>query len=168
MFIDKMDLSKTELKPSRVEPIVKSKKYEFEGNQIMGIDRNILLMGLILVISLGVSFYLFRELQTIKGEIINIIKNESPDEELIEKVELNSEAVKAIENKLDQLITALTARDRAMNEARRQSMAPQAAVQVRHDRQDHEDHHEVHHDRQEEHIEIPVMGGRSSADVIMM
>ncbi len=79
--------------------------------QIFGIDRN-LLIGLTLIgVSMGFSLYLFKEVKKIRDDVM-FIKSQEPDSELIDKVEENSEAVKAIELKLDQLITALESRER--------------------------------------------------------
>ena len=131
MFIDKMDLPKTEMKQVVSGPIVKSRKPEdiLECNQIMGIDKNLLIMAAILSLSVGISFYLFKEIKKVK-EDFRTLKSGEADDDLIEKVEQNSESVKAIENKLDQLISALSARDRAMNEARKQAMTSQMPVQM--------------------------------------
>jgi len=84
-----------------------------DSSMIFGVDRNIVIMVAIAGISIGLSLYLFREIKKIKEEV-KLVKTQGPDDDLIDKVEQNSEAVKAIETKLDQLIMALGARERAM------------------------------------------------------
>ncbi len=94
-----------------------------DPSQMFGIDRNLLIMGAIASISIGLCMYLFSELKKVK-EDVKLIKTQEPDDDINERVEQNTESVKAIEIKLDQLIMALNARERE-REQRRPQMAPQ-------------------------------------------
>ncbi len=82
-----------------------------EHQQVFGIDKNLIITVAVVGVSLCFSLYLFRELKKLKDDV-RTIKTQEPDTELAEKVEENSEAVKAIETKLDQLITAISTRER--------------------------------------------------------
>jgi hypothetical protein len=102
------------------------KKYSDElavsdPHQFFGIDRNLIITLAVVGISLGLSMYLFREIKKIRDDV-RTLKSQEPDSELIEKVEENSESVKAIETKLDQLITALGTQQRRYQQMQQPQM----------------------------------------------
>lgn len=99
-----------------------------DNHQFFGLDKNLLITFAVVGVSLMFSMYLFREVKKIRDEV-RTIKAQEPDQELAEKVEENSEAVKAIETKLDQLITALGARERRMQQMAQQLQPQQGMMQ---------------------------------------
>jgi hypothetical protein len=146
-----------------------------QDSLIMGVDKNIVIMASITVISIGLSLYLFKEFKKIRDDV-RILKGQGPDDELIEKVEQNSESVKAIEMKLDQLILALGARERsraqqAQAQAQQLQQAQQAHAQVQaqqqqlpqlreQEYQNQQMLQQLQQNQEEEIIQVPVMGGR--------
>lgn len=99
-------------------------------NQLFGLDKNLLITFAVVGVSLMFSMYLFREVKKLRDDVRDI-KAQEPDQELADKVEENSEAVKAIETKLDQLINALGARERRMQQMAQQlQQIPQQGQQM--------------------------------------
>lgn len=86
---------------------------EQSQSQLFGLDKNLIIILVVTGVSLCASFYLFKEVKKLRDDV-RILKAQEIDQDLIEKVEENSESVKAIELKMDQLITALSARERKM------------------------------------------------------
>jgi len=96
--------------------------------QFFGFDRNFLITFACVGLSICISLYLFKEMKKMRDDI-RIIKSQEPDTELTDKVEENSEAVKAIEVKLDQLITALSSRERRFQQQQQQQQQQPQAMQ---------------------------------------
>lgn len=156
-------------------------------NQLFGIDKNLLITIAAVGVSLCFSMYLFKEIKKIR-EDVRYIKSQEPDTELIDKVEENSEAVKAIEIKLDQLITALGNRERRMQQIAQQTLKVQHDQQIQQEQhlsniqlpEDKEEQEREHYQEKEnynqehynqEHYEqshtIPVMGGRLGGTAVI-
>lgn len=160
-------------------------------NQLFGIDKNLLITIAAVGVSLCFSMYLFKEIKKIR-EDVRYIKSQEPDTELIDKVEENSEAVKAIEIKLDQLITALGNRERRMQQIAQQTPKVQHDQQIQQEQhlsniQLSEDKEEREREREREHYQekenynqehynqehyeqshtIPVMGGRLGGTAVI-
>jgi hypothetical protein len=112
-----------EHRPKKSEDLVTS-----DSHQIFGLDKNLLLTFAVVGVSLMFSMYLFREVKKLRDDV-RTIKAQEPDQDILDKVEENSEAVKAIENKLDQLITALGARERRMQQMAQQIQQTQPVPQ---------------------------------------
>jgi len=160
----------------RIEPLKRREDVLSDPTQMLnGVDKNMMMILAIALLSLGSSYYLFREMKKIK-EDVNAVKNAEDNEELLEKVEQNSESVKAIETKLDQLITALNTRDRNMNEARKaqQQMAQQQMAQQQMQQQQQQQMQQQMSQQMDQQVnyeedEIPVMGGKlGGSDVILL
>lgn len=81
-----------------------------DPQQILGVDRNLILTAMLVTASVGLSFYVFGEVKKIKKDIQEL-KSQATSSELIEKVTENSESIEGIKNKLDQLIEALNTRE---------------------------------------------------------
>ncbi len=75
--------------------------------QFLGFDKTILMLLVVVGLSLAISYLLFRELKKTKEEIRNIKNNEIDYDDITEKVENNSNSVKAMEIKIDQIIGVL-------------------------------------------------------------
>ena len=86
-----------------------------KDSRIFGLDKNIIIMVTVAGLSLGISMYLLRELKKVK-ETVKSSMTQQLDDDIIEKVEQNSESLKAMEIKFDQLILALSSRERAEKE----------------------------------------------------
>jgi TolA-binding protein len=121
--------------------------------KIFGIDRNLAIIMGLLGVSVGFSMYMFRQM-TLMKEDIRSIKMEEPDSDLMDKVEENSEAVKSIELKLQQLIVALNERDKRM-----QQVAKMQEDEMRNQHQRQQIQQNIQEDRK-----IPVMGGNITHD----
>jgi flagellar biosynthesis GTPase FlhF len=96
-----------EHRPKRSDELVLT-----DPQQFFGMDKNLIITLALTGLSMGLSIYLFREVKKIRDDV-RVLKTQDVEsiEKLEEKVDENGEAVKAIEIKLDQLITALTARE---------------------------------------------------------
>ncbi len=81
---------------------------EVQSSQIFGLDKNITVLFITVIVLFIFSYYLFREFKKVKEEIRTLKSREIDMEDVLEKVNVNSDSVKAIEIKLDQLIHALT------------------------------------------------------------
>lgn len=77
------------------------------SQQFLGFDKTILMLLVVVGLCLAVSYFLFREVKKTKEEIRNIKNNEIDYDEITEKVENNSNSVKAMEMKIDQIIGVL-------------------------------------------------------------
>jgi hypothetical protein len=103
----------------------RSEELVTSDHQFFGIDRNLAITVAVVGVSLCLSLYLFKEVKKLRDDV-RTIKSQEPDEELAQQVEENRESVKAIETKLDQLITALGARERRFQQMQQQ--VPQQQV----------------------------------------
>jgi len=90
-------------------------------SMIQGIDKNLIAIVAVAAITLGVSFYLFREVKKVRDDVKSIKAQEVPDE-LQEAVDMNSNAINAVTTKLDQLISALSAQEQRRAQAMAQQM----------------------------------------------
>ncbi len=108
--------------PDVQHSVVKTKNVleEVQSSQIFGLDKNITVLFVTVIVLFIFSYYLFREFKKVKEEIRTLKSKEIDMEEIIEKVNVNSDSVKAIEIKMDQLIHALT-----KNSEQRQPQQPQ-------------------------------------------
>jgi len=95
------------------------------------IDKNVIMMITVAGVSFGLFYYLFRELKKIK-EDVRLIKSFDNDD-LLDKVEQNSESVRAVEIKLDQLIMAINVSRKSQQQQLQQSQqqSQQVSAQVR-------------------------------------
>lgn len=105
---------------------------EVQSSQIFGIDKNITVLFITVIVLFIFSYYLFREFKKVKEEIRTLKSKEIDMEEIIEKVNVNSDSVKAIELKMDQLIYALTKNNsqQPQEQAQPQAQVQQPRVQV--------------------------------------
>lgn len=92
--------------------------------QFLGFDKTILMLLVVVGLSLAISYLLFRELKKTKEEIRNIKNNEIDYDDITEKVENNSNSVKAMEIKIDQIIGVL------QNQHTKQQVPQQVPQQV--------------------------------------
>ncbi len=99
---------------------------EVQSSQIFGLDKNITVLFVTVAVLFIFSYYLFREFRKVKDEIRTLKSKEIDMEEIVEKVNVNSDSVKAIELKMDQLIHALTKN----NSQPQPQPQPQPQVQV--------------------------------------
>lgn len=98
--------------------------------QSFSIDKTMVILLVIVGLSIMISYFLFREIKKTKDDIRNIKNNEIDNDDIIEKVEINSKSVKAIEYKVDQLIGVLTRTEKAekAEKAVHQASVRQASV----------------------------------------
>lgn len=71
------------------------------------LDKNTIIILILLGLSLGTSFYLFKDLKKTK-EQLNKISNDTLVEDVLEKVDANAQNIHTIDLKLDQLIKTIT------------------------------------------------------------
>ncbi len=156
----------------------RSEIYSSHEGQIFGMDKTMLMTFAALGLSMAVSMYLFREFRKLKDEV-RVIKSQDPDSDLFDKVEENSESVKAIEIKLDQLILAISNRERKFQQAQMAVNSQQQVHQQVHQQQAHQqqaqqmqqtgqqaeyEYYEEEEEEEEDETNMqqtaPVMGGR--------
>jgi len=101
---------------------------EIQSTQIFGLDKNITVLFITVIMLFVFSYYLYREFKKMKDEVRNLKSKEVEIEELIEKVNVNGDSVKAIEIKLDQLIYALTKNNTSPPPQKVQTPPPQVQV----------------------------------------
>lgn len=77
------------------------------SQQFLGFDKTILMLLVVVGLCLAMSYFLFKEVKKTKEEIRNIKNNEIDYDEITEKVENNSNSVKAMETKTNQIINML-------------------------------------------------------------
>ena len=103
---------------------------EVHSSQIFGLDKNITVLFVTVIVLFIFSYYLFREFKKVKEEIRTLKSKEIDMEEIVEKVNVNSDSVKAIELKMDQLIYALTKNNSQPQHQVQQPQVQQSLEQV--------------------------------------
>jgi DNA repair exonuclease SbcCD ATPase subunit len=128
---------------------------------IADIDKNMVVFVAVAGVSIGLSFYLFKELKKLREEVKTSKSREIPDN-LIEQVELNSQSVRSIELKLDQLLLSLSQRSQKSREYResRPKAVEQPVEQVEQVEKSVTPPPVDENDKQEQRVEIPFLGGR--------
>lgn len=130
---------------------------------IADIDKNMVAFVAVAGVSIGLSFYLFKELKKLRDEVKTVKTQEIPDN-LLEQVELNSQSVRSIELKLDQLLLSLSQRSQKSREFR--ESRPKAVEQSIEQPVEQQVEKSVtpppvdENDKQEQRVEIPFLGGR--------
>ncbi len=76
------------------------------------LDKNTIAILVLLGLSLGTSFYLFKDLKKTK-EQLNKISNDTLVDDVLEKVDANTQNIHTIDLKLDQLIKTMTQKTQA-------------------------------------------------------
>jgi hypothetical protein len=118
------------IKPMDIQPPHVSKSRKIPGEvsvvdqgsmtqlvQSFSMDKTMIILLVVVGLSIMISYFLFRELKKTKDDIRNIMNKEIDNDDITEKVEINSKSVKAIEYKVDQLISALTRTDKSVHQA---------------------------------------------------
>lgn len=158
----------------RPVPMQRSKPVEerlcVANDTIMGFDKGTIAMFSVLGLSMFFSAYLFREMKKLKDDVSSLsVGGSESNDDLILRVEQNSNSVQAIESKLDQLIVALGERERRAHVQHTQEQAQeQAAYEQAAYEQAYQEHiaaqqsqqvQESNHERIDM-TSIPVMGGK--------
>jgi hypothetical protein len=99
--------SSTEVKKPDTDMIPKDTLSFFKS-----LDKNTIIILVLLGLSLGTSFYLFKDLKKTK-EQLNKISNDTLVEDVLEKVDANTQNIHTIDLKLDQLIKTMTQKTQA-------------------------------------------------------
>jgi len=117
-------------KISDIQSVAKTKNMleDIQAPQIFGLDKNMTVLFAIIVMLFIFSYYLFREFKKMKEEIRTLKSKEIDIEEIAEKVNINSDSVKAIEIKMDQLIYALTKNNHQPQAQQPQVQQPQVQI----------------------------------------
>ncbi len=74
-----------------------------ESFQLFGFDKNMIFIFVCIIIILLFLYYLFNMVKKLREDIRVMKSREIENESLLERIEYNNEAVKAIELKIDQL-----------------------------------------------------------------
>jgi hypothetical protein len=121
-----------EITQNMQQPITKIKKniedIQEQASQMFGLDKNMIVIFLIIAVLIVSSYYLFNGFKKIRDEVKLMKSREIDTEDIMEKVDYNNDSVKAIEIKLDQLIGELSKRDQ--NAACSVKPGPQHQAQV--------------------------------------
>ncbi len=127
-------------------------------NMIQGIDKNMIAIVAVAGVSIGLSFYLFREVKKIREDVKAVKASEVPDE-LQEKVDMNSNAINGIGTKLDQLISALSAQEQRRTQMMQQQVQPVQPVQQQVQQPVQPVVPVQQHEQVTEQVQVPMMGG---------
>jgi DNA segregation ATPase FtsK/SpoIIIE-like protein len=152
------------------QPSPKKRNVEDSDNSITGIinglDRSTIAIIGVAGISIGLSFYLYRELRKMKEEIRETKSQEIPDD-LIEKINVNSESVETISTKLDQILQIIGNHQQILNAQsnyQQQMQPPQQQQQQQQMQPPQQQQQQIQQQPQVqqpkyEQIQIPMMGG---------
>lgn len=99
--------SNTEIKKNDTDIIPKDTLSFFKS-----LDKNTIIILVLLGLSLGTSFYLFKDLKKTK-EQLNKISNDTLVDDVLEKVDANAQNIHTIDLKLDQLIKTMSQKTQA-------------------------------------------------------
>ncbi len=93
----------TKIRKEDIIPVIPS--------QMFGIDKNIIVIFLIVAVLIIFSYYLFNGLKKLRDDVRLMKSKELNNEDVLEKVEINNDSVKAMELKMNQLVSELNKRE---------------------------------------------------------